>query len=56
MLPGVILPSDGLAGLGKFEKGTICSVCLKANRSVSLTALESPFDELLRETNLFLRN
>ena len=32
MLPGVILPSDGLSGLGRFEKGTLCSVCLKGNR------------------------
>ena len=34
MLPGVILPSDGLSGLGHFEKGTLCSVCLKGNRLV----------------------
>lgn len=32
MLPGVILPSDGLPGLGHFEKGTLCSVCLKGNK------------------------
>jgi len=34
MLPGVILPSDGLSGLGRFEKGTLCCVCLKGNRLV----------------------
>ncbi|KAL9950933.1 hypothetical protein ACROYT_G043506 [Oculina patagonica] len=44
MLPGVILPSDGLSGLGKFEKGTICSVCLKGNRApvaVGITLVSS---------------
>jgi len=34
MLPGVILPSDGLSGLGRFENGTLCCVCLKGNRLV----------------------
>ncbi|XP_015759669.1 PREDICTED: eukaryotic translation initiation factor 2D-like [Acropora digitifera] len=32
MLPGVVLPSNGLSSFGQFEKGTICSVCLKGNR------------------------
>ena len=31
MLPGVVLPSNGLSSFGQFEKGTICSVCLKGN-------------------------
>ena len=34
MLPGVILPPAGLSGLGRFEKGTLCSVCLNGNRQV----------------------
>ena len=40
MLPGVILPPAGLSGLGRFEKGTLCSVCLNGNRQVSFTANE----------------
>ncbi|CAH3156749.1 unnamed protein product [Pocillopora meandrina] len=33
MLPGVILPSEGLSAVGRFERGTLCSVCLKGNRA-----------------------
>ncbi|PFX20867.1 Eukaryotic translation initiation factor 2D [Stylophora pistillata] len=33
MLPGVILPCEGLSALGRFERGTLCSVCLKGNRA-----------------------
>ncbi|KAJ7323398.1 Eukaryotic translation initiation factor 2D [Desmophyllum pertusum] len=33
MLPGIILPSDGVSALGHFEKGAVCSVCLKGNRT-----------------------
>lgn len=33
MLPGVILPSSGVSSFGQFDKGTICSVCLKGNRA-----------------------
>lgn len=33
MLPGVIVPSDGVSALGHFDKGTICTVCVKGNRA-----------------------
>lgn len=32
MLPGVIIPSDGVSAFGSFDKGALCSVCLKGNR------------------------
>ena len=32
MLPGVIVPSNEVSALGQFNKGVICSVCLKGNR------------------------
>lgn len=44
MLPGVVLPSNGLSSFGQFEKGTICSVCLKGNRApvaVGITLVSS---------------
>ncbi|CAH3015379.1 unnamed protein product [Porites evermanni] len=33
MLPGVVVPSEGVSALGRFEKGAICSVCLNENRA-----------------------
>lgn len=34
MFFGVILSLDGLLGLGRFEKGILCSVCFKGNRYI----------------------
>lgn len=33
MLPGVVVPTEGVSALGRFEKGAICCVCLNGNRA-----------------------